>query len=173
MVSDTVIGILFFKTAEMPQITKITCDKSPFQKSKWRPWTGSTYITLVSSVVYVIATKFQRLRPCFRGLATRLEYSQEWPMFGSVGNQRWLPITGSRYKLSHISASIHDRNEIPTAILMFSRSGNMTRVLTRMTDVRISRKSKMLPLTGSGYKISHISASIHDKNEIPTAMPIF
>jgi len=37
MVSDTVIGIMFFKTAEMPPITKITDDKNPCRKSKWRP----------------------------------------------------------------------------------------------------------------------------------------
>jgi len=33
MVSDTVIGIMFFKTAEMPPITKITDDKNPCRKS--------------------------------------------------------------------------------------------------------------------------------------------
>jgi len=47
-------------------------------------------------------------------------------MFGKRRNQRWPTLTGSTYKISHISASIHDINEIPTAIPMFSRSGNTT-----------------------------------------------
>jgi len=142
MVSDTVIGIIFFKTAKLPPILKITDDKNQCRKSKWRPWTGSTYITPVSSVVYVIATKFQRLCPCFRDLATRLEYSYEWPIFESVRNQRWLPLTGSRSEIPHISASINDSNGIPTAVPMFSRSVDTTK-LRRLSDVRMKEKSKM------------------------------
>jgi len=38
-------------------------------------------------------------------------------------------------RLTSISAYIHDRNEIPTAIPMFSRSGNTTEVLRRMPDL--------------------------------------
>jgi len=140
MASDTVIGIMFFKSAELPPIIKITDDKNPCRKLKWLPWTGSTYITLVSSV---IATKFQLLCPCFRGQATRLKYSEECPMYGYGINQRWLPITGSIYEITRISAYIHDRNEIPTAIPMFTRSGNTSEVLRRMPDIRTGDKSKM------------------------------
>jgi len=43
----------------------------------------------------------------------------------------------------YISASIHDINEIPTAVPMFSTSGNTINLLQRMLDVRKKEKSKM------------------------------
>jgi len=43
----------------------------------------------------------------------------------------------------YISASVHDSNEIPSAIRTFLRLGNTTEVLQRMPDVRIGDKSKM------------------------------
>jgi len=106
------------------------------------------------------SNEFQRLYQCFRGWATRLEvhfhlylavlnphtlvvHPLKNLMFGSVRNQRWLPLTGSRYEITQISASIHDRNEIPTAIPMFSRSGDTTKLLRRLSDVRIWEKSMM------------------------------
>jgi len=46
-------------------------------------------------------------------------------------------------EITYISASIHDSNEITTAIPMFSRSGNTNELLRRMPDVRIGGKSKM------------------------------
>jgi len=58
-------------------------------------------------------------------------------------NQRRLPLTGSRYEITYISASIHDSNEIPTAIPMFLRSGDTNKLLRRLSDVRIREKSKM------------------------------
>jgi len=64
-------------------------------------------------------------------------------MFGKRRNQRWLPITGSRYEITYNSASIHDINEIPTAAPMFSTSGNTIRLLRRMLDLRKREKSKM------------------------------
>jgi len=57
MLSDTVIGIMFFKTAEMPPITKIADDKN-YAESQNGGHEPEVHITLVSSVVYVIATKF-------------------------------------------------------------------------------------------------------------------
>jgi len=42
-----------------------------------------------------------------------------------------------------IFGCIRNSNDIPTAIPMFLRSGNTTRVLIRITDVRICEKSKM------------------------------
>ena len=50
-------------------------------------------------------------------------------------NQRWQPVTVSRYDITHISACMHDSNEIPTAIPMFSGSDNETRQLWRLPDV--------------------------------------
>jgi len=38
---------------------------------------------------------------------------------------------------------IHDSNEIPTAIPMLSRSGDTTKLLRRLSDVRIREKTKM------------------------------
>jgi len=80
---------------------------------------------------------------CFRGRASRLDYSEWCPMFGKRRNQRWLTLTGGRYEITYISASIHDINEIPTAVPMFSTSGNTIRLLRRMLDVRKREKSKM------------------------------
>jgi len=37
MVSDTVIGIIFFQDSRVAADKKITDDKNPCQKSKWRP----------------------------------------------------------------------------------------------------------------------------------------
>jgi len=48
-----------------------------------------------SQLVYMIATKFQRLHPCFRGPATRIGYWEYRPMSGRDLNQRWRPLTGS------------------------------------------------------------------------------
>jgi len=58
-------------------------------------------------------------------------------MFGKSQrrNQRWLTLTGSRCEITFISASIHDSNEIPTVIPMFSTLGNTIRLLRRMLDM--------------------------------------
>jgi len=45
---------------------------------------------------------------------------------------------------------------------MLSRSGNTTEVLQRMPDIRIGINQRWLPLTGSRYKITHISGAIFD-----------
>jgi len=42
-----------------------------------------------------------------------------------------------------IFGCVRNSNEIPPAMPMFSRSGNMTEVFRRMPDVRIEDKSKM------------------------------
>jgi len=39
------------------------------------------------------------------------------------------------YEITFISASIHDSNEIPTAIPMFSRSGDTTKLLRRLSGM--------------------------------------
>jgi len=68
-------------------------------------------------------------------------------------NQRWLPLTGSRYEITYISACIHNSNEIPTAIPMFSTLGNTIILLRRMLDVRQREKSK---IAAEKYVISHL-----------------
>jgi len=57
--------------------------------------------------------------------------------------QRWLPLTGSCCEITHILASIHNRNEIPTAIPVFSTSGNTIRLIRKMLNVRKGKKSKL------------------------------
>jgi len=81
--------------------------------------------------------------PMFSRSGNTTEVLQSMPDVRIGDNQRWLPITGSRYEITHISAYIHERNEIPMAIPMFSRSGNTTEVLRRMPDVQLGDKSKM------------------------------
>ena len=51
-------------------------------------------------------------------------------MSGFAGNIRWRPITGNKYDITFISASIHDSNEIPTAMHMFPWSSHETRLST-------------------------------------------
>jgi len=65
------------------------------------------------------------------------------PMFGKRRNQRWLTLTGSWNGITYISAFVHDINEIPTAVPMFSTSGNTIWLLRRMLDVLKREKSKM------------------------------
>ena len=77
----------------------------------------------------MIATKFQRLYSCSWGRATRSDKWEYCPMSECVVNQRWWPLTGSRYVITHISACIHYSNEISTAVPMFSGSDNRTRLL--------------------------------------------
>ena len=48
-----------------------------------------------------------------------------------------------RWEITYISASIHNSNEISTAIYIFSGLGITTRQLWRLPDVRISGNLKM------------------------------
>ena len=89
----------------------------------------------ISQFVDYIGTKFHRLYPCFRDRTTRINKWQYCPMSGYVENQRWWSKTGSRYDITHISACIHDRNEIPTAIPMFSGSGYTIKLLRILPDM--------------------------------------
>ena len=57
--------------------------------------------------------------------------------------QIWRLKTGSRQKITYISAFNHDSNEIPTAIPMFAGSGNTERLVGILSEVRVCRKSKM------------------------------
>jgi len=52
-------------------------------------------------------------------------------------------MAAEKNEMKRSSVSIHDSNEIPTAIPMFSRSGDTTKLLRRLSDVRIREKSKM------------------------------
>jgi len=60
-----------------------------------------------------------------------------------VVNQRWQPLTGSRYEITYISTRTHDSNEILTATSTFSRSSNSVEIVPILPDVSRSRKSKM------------------------------
>jgi len=53
----------------------------------------------ISPLLYMIATKFQRLHPCVWDQATRVAYWKYCPISGHVGSQRWKPLTGSRYEI--------------------------------------------------------------------------
>jgi len=67
-------------------------------------------------------------------------------MFGKRRNRRWPTLIGSRYEITFfhfISASIHNINEIPTAVPVFWTSGNTIRLLRRMLNERKMEKSKM------------------------------
>ena len=50
-------------------------------------------------------------------------------------NSKWRPLTGSRFEIRYISARIHDSNEIPTAMHMFSGPGNTERLLRILSKV--------------------------------------
>jgi len=54
---------------------------------------------------------------------------------------------------------------------MFLRSGDTTKLPRTLSDVRIRDKSKMAAINRKyRYEITYILASIHDSNEIPTAI---
>jgi len=71
------------------------------------------------SFVYMIATKFQRLYLCFRRQATQLDWSGHCCLSSWVRIQRWRLVTRCGYEITHISACMHDSNEIPTAIPIY------------------------------------------------------
>jgi len=84
----------------------------------------------VTRPVDKIAAKIQLLYPCFRVQATWLHYC------GDCG--LWTELDLSL----HISACIHECNEIQTAIRMFLGSSNTTRLLRRLIDECISELTK-------------------------------
>jgi len=91
------------------------------RKDEWeikslRPATGSGYE--IHNVYLSLYTSYQRNSNCHAYVLL------VW-ILSSVGvscNQRWRPVAGSRYRITFISARIHFRNVIPTA--MFSGSNN-------------------------------------------------
>ena len=66
-----------------------------------------------------------------------------FPTSGWLVNQRWLPLTGSTYAMSYISACVWDSNEIQTATLTFSGSRNTVELLQTPYDVGVTGKSEM------------------------------
>jgi len=81
--------------------------------------------------------------PMFWGQATNINYGEYCLLSEYVVNQRWRPLTGSRWDTIHISARIRDSNEIPTASPMFLGSGNTDGLLGILSYVWICHKSKM------------------------------
>ena len=59
----------------------------------------------------------------------------------------WRPLTGSRLQITYRSVRIHDGNEIPRAIPMFSRSGNTERLVRIYTVRRLG----MLEIKDGGH----------------------
>ena len=122
----------------------------------------------LSQLVYMIATTFQRLHPCFPGQATRRDYLGYCLTSGYVGNRRWRPLTGSRLKITYPSARIHDSNVIPTAIPMFSALGHTSRLLWKLPDVWSNEELKMASVNRKlicaifdSSQIMHTSSSLH------------
>jgi len=81
-------------------------------------------------------------------------------LYKDVGNQSKMAEVSI-----HISVHKHDRNVIPTAISMFSRSNYIQPGLSRMLcDKTEGKKSNMVASTTG---ITHISASRQDSNKTP------
>jgi len=76
------MDLTFLKTAELLLMTAITADKNHSVISKWRSLIGSRKLRK-SQIVCMIATKFQRLYPCFRDQATQLDRCEYSPTSGS------------------------------------------------------------------------------------------
>ena len=73
-----------------------------------------------------------------------------------------------------IYACIHDSNEIPTALPMFLGSGNIERLVRKLSDVWVCWKSKMVAMNRKCIRDkSNISTCTHDSNGIQTAVPMF
>jgi len=95
-----------------------------------------------------------------------------------VRNKRWRLVTSSGFEITCISACIHDSNGIPTAILMFSRSGIMTALVRILSFVRVSGISKVAAynrkcLRNNVYLSFYTSAvMMHDLKNIGMAVGI-
>ena len=116
--------------------------------------TGSQKSKIAAEKKYVVSrtsayihdsNKIPTAKPCFRTRATQ-KTSINCPTPAYVGNQRWRPLTGSRNDITYISASIHDSNEISTAMPVFSGSNKTDRLVGILSHVRICRKSKMVAI---------------------------
>ena len=104
-----------------------------------------------------------RLCLCFWGLAIQYEFLRP--------NRKWeFQEGGLQTRSMAISPCKHVRNTIPTAIPLFSKSGNTERLVRILSDVC---KSKMAAIIGSRWEITHVSARAHDRNELPTSIPMF
>ena len=91
------------------KLFSLLCDASGSQKSKMA---GSQTEILISQLVHNVATKFQRLYPCFQGLEIQWNYFWYCVMQAEVRNPRWrLTNTGN----IHISACILRSCKILTA----------------------------------------------------------
>ena len=102
--TGVILMIVTSKLSESPEV----------EKPRWRPL-NFKYVNLC------LYTRQQRnpngyTHVCFRSQATRSDTFVYCPTSGCVVNQRWWPLTGSRYSIRLISACIHDSNTIQTAI---------------------------------------------------------
>jgi len=110
---------------------------------RWRPGTGSKYEIMYVSAFTHDSNKIPTAIPMFSMSSNTTDWSKHCRLSGWVRNQRWRPGTGSAYEIM-CSAAMQDDNTIPTAILMFLRSSNMTALIVRILSyVRVSGISKM------------------------------
>ena len=82
------------------------------------------------------------------GNTTRL--FRRLPDVRSSGESKMVALTGSRNDITFISDCKHDINRHPTAIQMFSGSGNVTRLLRRLRNVYITRISGITEMKDGG-----------------------
>jgi len=137
--------------------------------SRPRPWPRGLH--------HWIATKFQRLRPCFLGPATRIDYWKYCPMSRHFVNQRWRLLTGSRklrksqlvYMIATTLQWLHPCFQCRATRIDYCGYCPMS---GHVVNQRLNRKCE---IQDGGYKtgINVISACRQVGNEILTATPIF
>ena len=89
----------------------------------------------------LIAKKFQ---PIFLGSGYMIRlFCGDCTTCGFVRNQRWWPVTGIGLDIMHSSDRILDSNEFSTTVLMFSGSGNKTKLPRKPFDMWSCKESKM------------------------------
>ena len=127
----------------------------------WRPFTGSRYVITFTLVCIHDSKEIPAAIPMFWGRATRLDYCGDCTTCGLFGNEIWRPFTGSRYVITFTLACIHDSNEIPTAIPMFSGSGYTSELVTTRCPTSVWEICRQWrPETGSRCETTYIRAGI-------------
>ena len=128
--------LCWFRICCLPISLLMLC-ASYHQKTKWRP--NGPEIT-VTRLICHLEMKFRRLNLCFRGLPTRWNSFQHGIHYPSTRNQDGGCETGSSCK----SAYMPLRNEISTAIPMFSWSANTSEYLPTRNSLPFYQKSRWL-----------------------------
>ena len=90
--------------------------------------------------------------------------SDEWKM--AACNRKYI------YDIPHISACIRERKEIPTAVPMFSGSGNKTRLLRRPLDVWIREESRMADINFRLTDVFVKCTQVHTTNSFRSSLVV-